>query len=77
MVFHVHYKVHPVNTGLQGKNVLCNSQWKASKLVSFKNGGTLTLIDSDILNKKDILLPPKKYVLIENKNIYLIWYIFY
>ena len=33
--------------------------------------------DSDILNKKDILWPPKKYALIENKKVYLIWYIFY
>ena len=36
------------------------------------NGGTRTLVDSDILNKKDVLLPPKKYALIENKTVYLI-----
>ena len=35
--------------------------------------GTRTLVDSDILNKKDVLWPPKKYALIENKTIYLIW----
>ena len=33
------------------------------------DGGTRTLIDSDILNKKDVLWPPKKYALIENKFI--------
>ena len=37
------------------------------------DGGTRTLVDSDILNKKDVLWPPKKYVLIENKTVYLIW----
>ena len=31
-----------------------------------------TLVDSDILNKKDVLGPPKKYALIENKTVYLI-----
>ena len=52
-----------------------NIQWKASKLVSVKmnDGGTRTLVDSDILNKKDVLWPPKKYALIENKTVYLIW----
>ena len=40
------------------------------------NGGTRTLVDSDILNKKDVLWPSKKYALIENKTVYLIWYIF-
>ena len=37
------------------------------------DGGTRTLVDSDILNKKDVLSPPKKYALIENKTVYLIW----
>ena len=37
------------------------------------DGGTRTLVDSDILNKKDVLWPPKKYVFIENKTVYLIW----
>ena len=36
-----------------------------------------TLVDSDILNKKDDLWPPKKYALIENKTVYLMWYIYY
>ena len=46
--------------------VSCYSQWNVSKLVYVKinNGGTLTLVDSDILNNKDVLWPPKKYVLI-------------
>ena len=30
-------------------------------------------VDSDILNKKDVLWPPKKYALIENETVYLIW----
>jgi len=30
-------------------------------------------VDCDILNKKDVLWPPKKYALIENKTVYLIW----
>jgi len=34
-------------------------------------GGTHTLVDSDILNKKDVLCPPKQYALIENKTVYL------
>ena len=61
------------------KIVFCNSQWKVSKWVSVKinNGDTLTLIDSDILNKNDVLWPPKKYVLINNKTVHLIWSIFY
>ena len=29
-----------------------------------KNGGTLTLVDSDILNKKDVPWPPIMYALI-------------
>ena len=29
--------------------------------------------NNDILNKKDVLWPPKKYALIENKTVYLIW----
>jgi len=39
------------------KIVFCNSQWKASKLMSVKinNGGTHTLVDSDLLNKNDVL----------------------
>ena len=41
------------------------------------NGGTLTHIDNDILNNKNVFWPPKKYVLIENKKVYLIRYIFY
>ena len=61
------------------KIVFFNSQRKASKLVSVKinNGGTRTLVDSDILNIKDVLWPPKNYALIENKTVYIIWYIFY
>jgi len=31
-----------------------------------------TLVDSDILNKKDVLWPPNKYASIENKTVYLI-----
>ena len=51
---------------------------KASKLVFVKinNGGTLTHVDSDILNNKDVLWPPKKYVSIENRTVDLIWYLF-
>ena len=41
------------------------------------DGGTRTLVDSDILNNKNVFWPPKKYVLIENKKVYLIRYIFY
>ena len=37
------------------------------------DGGTRTLVDSDILNKKDVLWPPKKYALIEYKTVDLIW----
>ena len=37
------------------------------------DGGTRTLVDSAILNKKDVLWPHKKYALIENKTVYLIW----
>ena len=37
------------------------------------DGGTRTLADSDILNKTDVLRPPKRYALIENKTVYLIW----
>ena len=37
------------------------------------DGGTRTLVDSDILNKKSVLWPLKKYALIENKTVYLIW----
>ena len=37
------------------------------------NGSTRTLVDSDILSKKYVLWPPKKYALIENKTVYLIW----
>ena len=37
------------------------------------DGGTRTLVDSDILNKKNVLWPLKKYTLIENKKVYLIW----
>ena len=52
---------------------------KASKLVSvnINNDDTHTLVDRNILNKKDVLWHPKKYALIENKRVYLIWYIFY
>ena len=32
------------------------------------DGGTRTLVDSDILNKKDVLWPPKKYALIEKQD---------
>ena len=46
---------------------------KASKLVSVKINNDDTLVDSDILNKKDVLW----HDLIENKTVYLIWYIFY
>ena len=45
--------------------VLWNSQWKATKLqvsVKINNGGTLTLVDSNILNKKDVLWTPKNFV---------------
>jgi len=45
--------------------------------VKINNGGTLTLVDSNILIKKKIFGPPKKYVLIENKTVYLIGSIFY
>jgi len=38
--------------------------------VKINNGGTLTLVDSDILNKKDVLWPPKSYGLVENKTVY-------
>ena len=31
---------------------------------------TACFFDSDILNKKDVLWPPKKYVLIENKKVF-------
>ena len=32
------------------------------------DGGTRTLVDSDILNKKDVLWTPKKYALIEKQD---------
>ena len=35
--------------------------------------GTRTHVDSDILNKQYVFWPPKKYALIENKKVYLIW----
>ena len=38
--------------------------------VEINNGGTHTLVDRDILNKKDVLWPPKKYVLIENNKVF-------
>ena len=37
------------------------------------DGGTRTLVDSDMLNKMDVLWPPKKYALIDNNTVYLIW----
>ena len=60
--FLVQYKVHSVNTGLQWKKLFFSSQWKASKRVSFtiNNGGTRTLVDSDILNKKRCYLTSPK-----------------
>jgi len=42
-------------------SVCQNKQWRR-----------LTLVDSDILNENDVLLPPKKYVLIENRTVDLI-----
>jgi len=47
------------------KNVFFHSQRKASKLVSVKinNGGTLTRVDSDILNKKRRSLTSQKVCL--------------
>ena len=50
------------------KTVFSNNQWKVSKLLSVKRN--TALFDSVILNKKDVLWPPKKYVFIENKNMY-------
>ena len=56
------------------KKSFFNSQWKASNLVSVKinNGGTRTLVDSDILKKKDVLWTPKKFVMIVNKKVYFL-----
>ena len=56
--------------------VLWNSQWKALKLVSVKinNGGTLTLVDSDILNKKDSELPKIMFWLKKSKFIPYDWF---
>ena len=74
MVVLVQYKVHPVNTGLQWKNRFLQHPMKGVETGDCQNndGGTRTLVDSDILNKKDVLWPPKKYALIDNKTVYLI-----
>ena len=75
MVVLVQYKEHPVNTGLQWKNRFLQQPMKGVETGVCQNndGGILTLVDSDILNKKDVLWPPKKYALVENKTVYLIW----
>jgi len=56
LVFLVHYKLHPVNTGLQGKNRFLQQPMKGvdTGVCQNKNGGTHTLVDSDILNKNDV-----------------------
>ena len=77
LVFLVHYKLRPVNTGLQWKNRFLQQPIKGVfKLVPVKinNCGTLTRVDSDILNKKDVLCPPKKYILIEKKSLFNVIY---
>ena len=70
LVFFVQYKKTTYKHCTTVKTiVLWNSQWKASKLqvsVKINNGGTLTLVDSNILNKKDVL------VLIVNKKVYFL-----
>jgi len=60
------------------KIVFCNNQWKASKLVYVKinNGGAITFVDSDILDKTDVPWPTKQYIMIKNKTVKLIWSIF-
>ena len=75
MVVIVQYKVHPVNTGLQWKTRFPQQPMKGVETGVCQNndGGTRTLVDSDILNKKDVLWTPKKYALIENNTVYLIW----
>ena len=57
MVVLVQYKVHPVNTGLQLKNRFLQHPMKGVETGVCQNneGGTRTLVDSDILNKKDVL----------------------
>ena len=76
LVFFVQYKKTTYKHCTTVKTiVLWNSQWKASKLqvsVKINNGGTLTLVDSNILNKKDVLWTPKKFVLIVNKKVYFL-----
>jgi len=46
-----------VNTGLQRKNRFLQQPMKGVEtgVCQNKNGGTRTLVDSDILNKKDVL----------------------
>ena len=76
LVFFVQYKKTTYKHCTTVKTiVLWNSQWKTSKLqvsVKINNGGTLTLVDSNILNKKDVLWTPKKFVLIVNKKVYFL-----
>ena len=37
--------------------------------VKINTGGTLTLVDSDILNEKDVLWPPKSMVLLKTEEL--------
>jgi len=53
LVFLVQYKVHPVNTELQWKKSF-SSTANETGVCQNKNGCTLTLVDSDILNKNDV-----------------------
>ena len=57
LVVIVQYKVHPVNTGLQLKNRFLQQSMKGVEtgVCQHNDGGTRTLVDSDILNKKDVL----------------------
>ena len=76
LVFFVQYKKTTYKHCTTVKTiVLWNSQWKTSKLqvsVKINNGGTLTLVDSNIFNKKDVLWTPKKFVMIVNKKVYFL-----
>ena len=79
MVFVVHYKLHLVNTFLQWKHCFLQQLMKGveTSVCQNKQWRRLTLVDSDILNENDVLLPPKKYVLIENRTVDLILYVSY
>ena len=73
MVVLVQYKVHPVNTGLQWKNRFLQQPMKGVETGVCPNndGSTRTLVDSNILNKKDVLWPLKSMLWLKTRQFIL------